>query len=53
MKETLLHDKQERQVNKLEADELEIGGPCLKLLPRLEGPKVPGTSCKLSLKPCL
>ena len=35
MKETLLHDKQERQVNKLEADELEIGGPCLKLLPML------------------
>lgn len=39
MKEAVLRDKQERQVNKLEADELEIGGPCLELFPRLEGPR--------------
>lgn len=44
MKETVLRDKQERQVNKLEADELEIGGPCLELFPRLEGPKEPVVS---------
>lgn len=53
LKETLLCDKQERQVNKLEADEPEISGPCLELFPRLEGPKAPGTSCKLGLQPCL
>lgn len=53
MKETLLCGKQERQVNQLEADELEIGGPCLDILPRLEGHKAPGTRCKLGLQPCL
>lgn len=46
----MLRDKQERQVNKLEADELEIGGPCLDSFP---GWKALRASCELSLKPCL